>query len=201
MKKLAICLFIAMTGIFSMVFSKENTINEVKLNSQMGAPVLNISSEYKEKLNFEDNYIDIKNAKLSDGFKADYADKTSSISIVAQQIGSNVRIYLKGVDINNIKTQIEANKGNSPIDWPKSTLLALFLTFVALKSCSATMKLASDIENIKYPVNEAKTLNRGMFKINKSPEIVLNSMTNTIKEDVYIDFQYAKDKKNIKIAI
>ncbi len=163
---------------------------------------MNIQSEYKSPVkNINGQYFDIKNAKLSKNFNADYKDKTSSLSIVSQQIGSKVRIYVKGNNTENIQTNITSKEGRAPVDLTKSVLLALFLTLVALKSYSATIRLASDIEDIKYPMKEARTLNRGLLKVKKSPEIVLNSMTNTIKEDVYIDFQYAKDKKNIKIAI
>lgn len=201
MKKLGICLFILLTGVLSTVFSKENIINEISLNNNKGAMILNIESEYTGNSAPADNYIDIKNAKLADSFNADYTDKTSTASIVVQQIGSKVRISLIGKNINEIKTQINPKQGKPPVDWTKSVLVAMVLTFVALKCYSDTIKLASDIENIKYPSDEVKMLNRGMLKIKKRPEIVLNSLSNPVKEDVYIDFQYAKDRKNIKIAI
>ena len=46
----------------------------------------------------------------------------------------------------------------------------------------------------------AMNLNRQLYSIRKKPELVLNS-TNPVKSGVYVDFNRAKEQKDIKIAI
>ena len=56
---------------------------------------------------------------------------------------------------------------------------------------------------VKAPIERAMYLNRQLNEtaVRKRPEIVLNkAYTNPIQNEVY-DFQFAKNKKNTKIAI
>lgn len=208
MKKLAVLLVIICLGIFQTAYSKENNIYEisVKKSPETGVITMQLNSDYMEKTKSvkENNgsvYFDIKNAKLSDNLKT---DPKEDISIVAQQIGSKVRIYLKGKDLDEIQAAFASNKAQ-PFDCNKMAIMGIilaFVSFLALRSYSATIRLTTDTRAIKCPMKTAINLNRQLYEFGKrrSPEIVLNT-TNVVKQDIYVDFQYAKDRKNVKIAI
>lgn len=189
--------------------TKQNNIYEINVNkTDSGTINLQLKGDYKEnfqtvKENKESVYFDIKNARLAEGFKTDYK---GDLSVVAQQIGSKVRVYLKGENSDKTHAIFVAPKGFQPVDYNKAAALCGILgllTIVAIKSCSATIRLAKADLTVKTPIKAAGDLNRQLceFGKRKSPELVL-SASNPIKQqnEVY-DFQFAKDKKNIKIAI
>ena len=108
-----------------------------------------------------------------------------------------------GEDIDNFHAAFASNKGVNPFEFNKMWiigLIAAFVSFVALKSYSATMRLTSDNVKVNNPMKTAMNLNRQLYSIRKKPELVLNS-TNPVKSGVYVDFNRAKEQKDIKIAI
>ncbi len=188
----------------------KNSIYEIGIvEAKNGDTEVNLLSDYKQnvkvvKENELSSFFDIKNSTLSDNFKTNYSTSVDT-SIVAQQIGSKVRIYLKDNKSDNIKVAFNAKKGELPFDYNKIALSVLFLgfiAFVAKRFYSVTMNLKADELAIKSPMKTAINLNRQLmeFGSNKNYEIVLNSV-NTIKNPKVADFNYAKDRKNIKIAI
>lgn len=208
MKKLAILLVVACIALFQNIYSKENTIYEIGVNkTQQDAVYLQLKSDYKEKIkpvqqNNKSVYIDVKNAKLSDSLKNDFK---GDVGVVYQQIGSKVRIYLTGENINNLNINFAASKGMQPFDYSKMFLIcAIFalVAYVVRKCYLATIMLSEYADSIRYPEETKLNLSSTLpaFGTKRNTEIVLNS-TNTIKQEVYVDFKYAKNRKNTKIAI
>lgn len=210
MKKAGVILILMLTVFCqTVVFSKDNTIYEINLKSDKNRDiVLNLKSDFKSEIkpvkeNEGSVYFDIKNAKLDKNFKTTYSKTNEPFSVVSQQIGSKVRIYLLGEDIDNFHAAFASNKGVNPFEFNKMWiigLIAAFVSFVALKSYSATMRLTSDNVKVNNPMKTAMNLNRQLYSIRKKPELVLNS-TNPVKSGVYVDFNRAKEQKDIKIAI
>lgn len=190
-------------------FLNVNTINEINLDKDTDSKVvLSIVSDYAQKLKLvkENNnsvYYDIKNSKLNEELKTNYI---GDISVVTQQIGSKVRVYLKGENLENTEVAFVANSGFMPVNYSQ---MALFFGLISLfsilvtKLSSAKMELEEKRVTLITPVQSAANLNRQFYEFGtrKAPELVLSSaFTNPVKSEVY-DFQYAKDRKNIKIAI
>ncbi len=188
--------------------SYKNLIYGADIINNNGNLTLNIKSDYKEDIepvreNQKSVYFDIKNAKLSDNFMSE----SDNMIIVAQEIGSRVRIYLTGEDIENLNASISANRGNTPFNKGKTAAEAVFvlsLLYLVKRSCFDTIKTAKP-KITQTPVREAMSLNRQLYDMNKRniPVIAASNMTNPVNKnpEVYVDFQYAKDRKNIKIAI
>lgn len=210
MKKFGVIFILLFTFIFQgMVFSKDNTIYEIGLGRDKNENiVLNLKSDFKEEIKTvkEDSgsvYIDIQNAKLDKNFKTTYSNTNEPVSIVSQQIGSKVRIYLIGEDTDSLHAAFAANEGFQPFEFNKMWLMgiiAAFVSFVALRSYSATIRLSSGNANVANPMDTAINLNRQLYGTIKKPELVLNS-TNPVKSNVYVDFNKAKERQNVKIAI
>ena len=210
MKKFGVIFILLFTFVFQgMVFSKDNTIYEIGLGRDKNKNiVLNLKSDFKEEIKTvkEDGgsvYFDIQNAKLDKNFKTTYSNTNEPVSIVSQQIGSKVRIYLIGEDTDSLHAAFAANEGFQPFEFNKMWLMgiiAAFVSFVALRSYSATIRLSSGNANVANPMDTAINLNRQLYGTIKKPELVLNS-TNPVKSNVYVDFNKAKERQNVKIAI
>lgn len=207
MKKLIIISLIFASMIFT-ILAKTNTnsISEISINTNKElAPIVNIKSTYIENFNLiKENeksvYFDIKNAKLTNNYKTDYS---TDLSIVTQQIGSKIRVYLKGDNLDGTSVVFNSDKGINTTDYNALALLSGMLALVYLlaqKSYSATIKMKSKTTS-KMPIQTAMNLNRQILETDrKKPEIVLRKATNPIKNEVY-DFKFAKNKKKTKIAI
>ncbi len=120
MKKLIIsllfCLFLSPLAAFSnnnFIYAINVNPDEVSTNSIR----LDIKSDYKTNVkNSIDEmgreYFDIKDASLKENFAVQYNNVSGVESVIAQQIGNKVRIYVTGNDIedvvinfNNVETQ------------------------------------------------------------------------------------------------
>lgn len=207
MKKAVILAFILIITVCTVCFSKTNNIYSADISNKNGILTLNIKSDYNEKIkvtkeNPYNVYFDIENAKLADRFIANSNDTP----IMVQQIGSKVRIYLNNANFKNLETNIIGHKGNMPINPTKTVFGLMFLCLVyylARKTYSDTIELAKD-KSTTIHIKTAINLNEQLYNMDRknSPVIAAHNMTNTIaKQNNYVDFQYAKDRKNIKIAI
>lgn len=213
MKKIALVLVLLFLLITRTAFSKENLIYEINLNNKLndeGKVELVLKSDFKGDIKtVEENknsvYFDIENAKLSDDFKTNFNGKNSAVSIVSQQIGSKVRIYVKGENPNMFTASLFSEKNiKNTMYTPWYPLLAfmILVSLVAIKVCSATIKMSSKRANIqkRNSMNDAARLNRKLYGTKTAPVLVSKS-TNPIRPNVYVDFNRAKDKQNIKLAI
>ncbi len=212
MRRIVLLMVLIFITISEPVFAQNNVIYQIEAdkNHSSGSIVLNIKSDYKEnyrtvKESPASIYFDIKNAQISDNINTIYSDETGNISIVAQQIGKNARIYIKGENLAGSSVNFAASKGMRPFD-VREPLFFISLTLgallVAFKFYSATIKLIKE----DFAFNTASktiALNGELFENIKlrSPEIVSKKATDPIRKSVYADFQYAKNRKNIKIAI
>ncbi len=209
MKKIIGLLSVLCISFLIASFVNVNTIHEIGVvNNGSSNLVLSLKSDFAQKMNLvKENdrsvYYDLKNARLDKDLISSYL---ADVSVVTQQIGSKVRIYLKGKNIDNIEVAFVGNNGFMPIDYNQIAIicgLLSLISFVATKISSATMKLKEKRVTLITPVQSAMNLNRQFYEFGtrKSPELVLSSaITNPIQTEVY-DFQYAKNRKNIKIAI
>ena len=208
MRKITVFLILACIAFTVLGVTNKNKINEAYAQyNPKGDVILNIASEYNNKIktvkeNNESVYFDIKNSYLEDGYKS---SSESGLTLLTQQIGNKTRIYVKGENLNNIKVIFDSRNGSYPFNYSLFAILtgifALFL-YVVQKSYSATIKLKDEMHSVKTPMQTAANLNRSLYEQNrKKPEIVLNRVyTNPIKTEVY-DFEFAKNRKNTKIAI
>lgn len=207
MKKIII--FLIAACMMFMVLSKLNTnnIKEIDINTNSNnAPIVNIKSDYTDnykavRQNKGSVYFDIKNAKLTDNYKINYS---ADLSVATQQIGHKVRIYLRGENINGASIMFTSDKGINTTDYNSLALISGILALVSVlaqKSYSATMRMKTRSTSVKSPIQTAMSLNRQLSESGrKKPEIVLRQATNPIHTEVY-DFQFAKNRKNTKIAI
>ena len=207
MKKAVILAFILIITVCTVCFSKTNNIYSADITNKNGVLTLNLKSDYNEKIkvtkeNPYNIYFDIENAKLSGRFIANSNDTP----VMVQQIGSKARIYLNGGPFKNVETKMVGYKGNMPIN-PKKTVFGLMILclvgYLAMKAYFDTIELAKD-KSTTIHIKTAIDLNKQLYNMDRknSPVIAAHNMTDTIsKQDVYVDFQYAKDRKNIKIAI
>ncbi len=119
MKKLIIsllfCLFLSPLA----AFSNNNFIYAINVspdNTLTNGIKLNIKSDYKTnvKNNIDEmgrKYFDIKDASLKENFAVQYNNVNGVESVIAQQIGNKVRIYVTGniedavINFNNVETQ------------------------------------------------------------------------------------------------
>lgn len=207
MKKFIIISLIFASMIFTILAKTNiNNISEISINTNKElSPIVNIKSTYIENFNLiKENkksvYFDIKNAKLTDNYKTDYS---ADLSVVTQQIGSKIRVYLKGDNIDGTSVVFNSDKGINTTDYNALALLSGILALVyilAQKSYSATIKMKSKTTS-NMPIQTAMNLNRQILETGrKKPEIALRKATNPIKNEVY-DFKFAKNKKKTKIAI
>ena len=207
MKKAVILAFILIITVCTICFSKTNNIYSADISNKNGVLTLNLRSDYNEKIKVSKEnpyniYFDIENAKLSDRFMANSNDT----SVMVQQIGSKVRIYINGGHFKDVKTNMTGHKGNMPMNPNKIVFGLMFLYligYLARKAYFDTIELAKD-KSTTIHIKTAIDLNEQLYNMDRksSPVIAAHNMTNMIsKQDVYVDFQYAKDRKNIKIAI
>lgn len=207
MKKAVILAFILIITVCTICFSKTNNIYSADISNKNGVLTLNLRSDYNEKIKVSKEnpyniYFDIENAKLSDRFMANSNDT----SVMVQQIGSKIRIYINGGHFKDVKTNMTGHKGNMPMNPNKIVFGLMFLYLIghlARKAYFDTIELAKD-KSTTIHIKTAIDLNEQLYNMDRksSPVIAAHNMTNTIsKQDVYVDFQYAKDRKNIKIAI
>lgn len=207
MKKIIISLLILGSIFLFLGSANKNIISEANILKTGNAAALNLKSEYnanfnKVKESKDSVYFDIKNATLKD----DYITKgDGGLIVLSQQIGNKVRIYVKGDNIDDLKINFDSKNKNFPVNYNLYGIAALFAAFLlvlAQKSYSATIKLKRETISVKSPMQTAMNLNRQLYdKGRKKPEIVLNrNYTNPVKREVY-DFEFAKNRKNTKIAI
>lgn len=126
MKKiiLLLCLLFCFIFLPQAALSNDNFIYSINVN-RTGADnsiKLDIKSDYKTKtINKIDEtgreYFDIKDASLKENFSIQYNNASGVESVIAQQIGNKVRIYITGEDIedifvnfNNVENQPYPNK-------------------------------------------------------------------------------------------
>lgn len=207
MKKIIILLLIMGSLFLFFKNADKNIIKEANILKSQNEIILNLKSDYKTDINLvkensESVYFDIKNAFLKEDYKV---TGEGDLSVLSQQIGDKVRIYLKGNNLSAPIVQIEALKQNAPFDYAFFAIISFltaFLLILAQKSYSATIKLRENTVSVKTPMQTAMNLNRSLYdKDRRKPEIVLNKYyTNPVKTEIY-DFEFAKNRKNTKIAI
>ena len=119
MKKIILCLLFFIFLLPQAAFSSDNFIYsiDVSRDSTDKHVVLNIKSDYMTKItNKVDEagreYFDIKDASLKENFSVKYNGASGVESVIAQQIGNKVRIYVKGentngtlLNFNNVENQ------------------------------------------------------------------------------------------------
>ena len=207
MKKILVVLSFIILSLYLIFSLKSNIIYGADISAADKSLNINLFSDYEEKVeaireNNESVYFDVANARLSDDFKIN----ASGFSVMTQQIGSKVRIYVKGGNFENLNTVFKAKTNGMPFGKSKTAanaVIFLFMVYLARKAYSDTIKIAkgkSASDKIKTAVN----LNRRLYNMDKKAPVIVsaNNMTNVItKKSDIVDFQYAKDKKNIKIAI
>ncbi len=212
MRKIIFLIILILISFTQTSFAKENTIREIEVTKADNNIFLNVKSDYKEPFKTAKNsgnyYIELDDSKLDDNYKTNAAD---NMGILTQEIGSKVRIYVIKNNPNDENLLFQANliseKGQKPYDYNKIGITAGILGFIlilALKFYSDTIKLAINGTKIKSPSrnDEGVYLNKQLLKERTKPQIVhLNSATVPINQDVYVNFEYAKNKQNIKVAI
>ncbi len=208
MKKLIILLVLSCVFFSIANLCVENNIFETsaQVNSD-NKVVINLKSDYKNdvkvvKEGASSFYFDIKNATLAKSYSALGSE---NLSILTQQIGKKVRVYLKG-DIDGVLYV------NSISNWDKTlpdygflsllTGILSLLFLLVFKIYSATIRLKEETFYIKAPMTSAMSLNKKLYTIDRrKPEIITaKKYSNPIENDVY-DFEFAKNKNNVKIAI
>ena len=210
MKKIVFLAIFIIVALFQKeAFANENIIREIGVNANNDTIYLNIKSDYKEpyktvKQNDGSFYVELKDAQLDDNYKTNSIEDTG---ILTQQIGSKARIYVLGDNTNKkIQTNLISQKGEKPVDYNEFGMI-LFLVgslfVLALKFYSDTIKKAFDGNSVKclYDDKEEVMLNKELLKNKIKPELVQHNKTNPITNEVFVNFEYAKNKKNIKIAI
>ena len=205
MKKIVFLVMAFLFAIFQTAYANNNMIYEINAEKAPDSVHVNIKSDYGEKIktvreNRESVYFDIKDTKLSDNFKT---DTKGDISLVCQQINSKVRVYIKGESVSNLQTNIVAIKGQKPFDYGNfAIILGVFcvISFIAIRFYSATISLATYKTSIKTPKMLYSGLSDRICNYDRHPEIVY-SKTNPVKSDVYVDFEYLKNRKNVKVAL
>lgn len=91
-------------------FSNDNFIYAINVNRTEVAGnkiQLNIKSDYKTNIKHKIDevgreYFDIKDASLKENFSVQYSNANGVESVIAQQIGNKVRVYVNGNDIEDI---------------------------------------------------------------------------------------------------
>ena len=102
-------------------FSSDNFIYAINVNREEVAGKniqLNIKSDYKTDIKHKIDevgreYFDIKDASLKENFSVQYNNANGVESVIAQQIGNKVRVYVNGNDIENIAVNFN-NVENQP---------------------------------------------------------------------------------------
>ena len=119
MKKIILCLLFFIFLLPEAAFSSDNFIYsiDVSRNPADKNVTLDIKSDYMTKVtNKVDEigreYFDIKDASLKENFSVKYNEASGVESVIAQQIGNKVRIYVKGentegalINFNNVENQ------------------------------------------------------------------------------------------------
>lgn len=136
MKKIILCLLLSFFLLPQAAFSNDNFIYSINVNRTNNDKNihLNIKSDYKTKtINKIDatgrEYFDIKDASLKENFSIQYNNAVGVESVIAQQIGNKVRVYIKADDINDISITFN-NVENQP--YPDKSAGHALLVFTVL---------------------------------------------------------------------
>ena len=121
MKRIIILLLFGMLLLPQCAFSNDNFIYAINVNRDeiSGSNIsLNIKSDYKTNIKHKIDetgreYFDIKDASLKENFAVQYNNANGVDSVIAQQIGNKVRVYVNGSDIENISVNFN-NIENQP---------------------------------------------------------------------------------------
>lgn len=121
MKKIILILLFGVLLIPQCAFSNDNFIYAINVNREEVAGkniLLNIKSDYKTDIKHKIDetgreYFDIKDASLKENFVIQYNNANGVESVIAQQIGNKVRVYINGNDIENITVNFN-NVENQP---------------------------------------------------------------------------------------
>ena len=121
MKRIIILLLFGMLLLPQCAFSNDNFIYAINVNRDeiSGSNIsLNIKSDYKTNIKHKIDetgreYFDIKDASLKENFAVQYNNANGVDSVIAQQIGNKVRVYVNGSDIENISVNFN-NVENQP---------------------------------------------------------------------------------------
>lgn len=125
MKRIILALLLSLLLLPQAAFSNDNFIYAINVNRDKistGNIELLIKSDYKTDVKNKTDeagreYFDIKDASLKENFTINYNDAEGIESVIAQQIGNKVRIYVKGnniistaISFNNVETQAYPDK-------------------------------------------------------------------------------------------
>ncbi len=121
MKKIILILLFGVLLIPQCAFSNDNFIYSINVGRTEVAGnkiQLNIKSDYKTNIKHKIDeagreYFDIKDASLKENFSVQYNNANRIESVIAQQIGSKVRVYINGSDIEDIVVNFN-NVENQP---------------------------------------------------------------------------------------
>jgi len=110
MKKLIISLLLCLFLTPLAAFSNNNfiySINVTRDNTPSNNVILDIKSDYKTDVKNKIDemgreYFDIKDSSLKENFAVQYNNVNGVESVIAQQIGNKVRIYVTGNDVEDV---------------------------------------------------------------------------------------------------
>lgn len=184
MKKIILILLFGVLLIPQCAFSNDNFIYAINVSRAETADknvYLDIKSDYKteikHKLDEADRqYFDIKDASLKENFSVQYNNANGVESVIAQQIGNKVRVYVSGNDIENVTVNFD-NVENQPYpDKSAGYALGVF----ALIVCAV------------FRVFQAKAK-----RLKKRAKIVQNSAKNNASKAVYNNLMEKKTSTKV----
>lgn len=198
MKKIILCLLFSLFFVPQVAFSNDNFIYSINVSRNNDAQnlQLDIKSDYKTKITNKIDelgreYFDIKDASLKENFVIQYSNAKGVESVIAQQIGNKVRIYIKGDDIDNIATNFR-NVENQPYPDKSAGYVLLVFGFIVFSVFRIFKKKAKRLnakaQYLKNATSKA-VYNNLMEKKTKTSAAIRDNRHLTVN---------ALNKKNIK---
>lgn len=162
MKKFITVVLFALLLLPQAAFSGNNFIYSINVTNDKETDnvVLDVKSDYKTKIKYKldesgRRYFDIKDASLKENFSVNYGNASGIEGVIAQQIGSKVRIYIKGDETENIA--VNFNNVENQAYPEKSTTYALIMF-------AAIMAAISRLFAKKKPVKKAQSIQNANSK-------------------------------------
>ncbi len=183
MKRIILILLFGVLLMPQCAFSSDNFIYAINVNREEVAGKniqLNIKSDYKTDIKHKIDevgreYFDIKDASLKENFSVQYNNANGVESVIAQQIGNKVRVYVNGNDIENIAVNFN-NVENQPYpDKSAGYALGLFVFIVCVVFRTFKKKAKRLKAKAKYIQNNAsKTVYNNLMEKKTSARVYDN---------------------------
>lgn len=178
MKKYLILLLLALIFLPKKVFSNNNFIYSLEVIKDSDSPVyeLVLKSDYKAKIKSKsesDNsiYFDIKNASLKENFSAMYDNAQGIESVIAQQIGTKVRIYIKGDNTKNTKISFTTVEKQNLSDTSVNYVLIVSILSILALFAALEIKNKMKIKQQKMLAKSSLINKNTMYKLRVNNEI------------------------------